>query len=141
MKNLVLILSLAISLSILSGCSDSDSMDPGLETPPDDIVGFWEMTKIVKDGVDLTDDCTTRSYMSISETNKFSGHDYDFIQSQNDCLLTTFKGEWVYLISNLYTFTIFGHDFTMEIYGDSLRAEFIHAFDGKYYIEEYIRQE
>ncbi len=140
MKNLVFILSVAISLSILSGCGDSDSdIEPRLETPTDDIVGSWKMTKIIKDGVDLTDDCTTRSDMTISKTNTFSGKDYD--AEQNDCVLTNFNGKWVHKTGNKYTFSIYGKEFIMEIYGDTLRADFIHAFDGKHYIEEHIRQQ
>ena len=140
MKNLVLILSIAISLIILSGCGDSDSfIDPGLETPPDDIVGFWNMTKIVKDGIDLTDDCTTRSNMSILTGSGFFGDDYDAVQY--DCLLTGFRGNWVHKSGNKYTFNIYGNDFIMELNGDNLKTEFLHQFDGQYYIEEYVRQQ
>ena len=140
MKNLVFILSVAISLFILSGCDDSESIivvPP--ETPDDDIVGYWKMTKIVKDGVDLTDDCTTRTYQSIRETNKFSGHDYDYDAERNDCLLTLFNGEWLPLTSNLYTFTIYGNDYISELNGDTLTSAFFHPFDGQYYELEYNR--
>jgi len=139
MRNLVLILSVVISLSILSGCGDSGSdIEPRLETPTDDIVGSWKMTKIIKDGVDLTDDCTTRSVMTISKVKSFSGDDYDAVQ--NDCVLTKFSGQWVHKTGNKYTFTISGKEFIMELNGDILTADFIHAFDGKHYIEEHIRQ-
>ena len=140
MKTQVLILSVAMSLFILSGCDDPDSsLNPGPETPSDDIIGYWDMTKIVKDGVDLTDDCTTRSDMTISDRGRFSGNDYDL--EQNDCVLTLFNGEWVYLASNLYTFTIYGNDYISELNGDTLTSDFIHPFDGKHYELEYIRHE
>ena len=147
MKNLVLILSVAISLSILSGCRDSDDLidpspdpspDPG---PDDDIVGYWKMTKIIKDGVDLTDDCTTRSDMTISNINSFTGKDYDYDAVQNTCPLTTFGGGWVHETGNRYTFEVLGNEWTQELNGDTLTGEFIHAFDGQHYIEEHVRQQ
>jgi hypothetical protein len=137
-KILVLILSVAISLFILSGCGDSDgSVDPVPETPPDEIVGFWKLNKIVKDGVDLTDDCTTRTAMTVLETNSFYGKDWDAVL--NDCLATEFNGPWVHRTGNLYTFAVHGKEYTQVLNEDTLTADFIHAFDGKHYMLEYIR--
>lgn len=138
MKNLILILSVAISLSMLWACNDAAGVDP--PPTPDPIVGHWKMTKIVKDGVDLTDDCTTRSDILISKDNSFSGHDYDAVG--DGCVLTNFSGTWVRFskTTNRYTFIIHGAEFIVELNGDKLRAEFTHEFDGKLYIEEHIRQ-
>ena len=147
MKNLVFILSVAISLSIISGCSDSDIdpgpeiNEPGPEIPPDDIVGYWQMTKIIKDGVDLTDECTTRSFMNISKLHSFVGDDFDYDVVNDDCLLTKFVGGWVHKIDNQYTFDIYEKEFIIELYGDTIRAEFIHFFDGQHYMEEHVRRQ
>ena len=148
MKNLVLILSVAISLSILCGCSDSDStIIPGseteteTETPPDEIIGYWKLTKIVKDGIDLTDDCTTQSDMTITKFNTISGKDYDVVQ--NGCFLSrNFSGRWVHKNSNKYTFSIFGNPFNVVLNSDTIiRSDFIHAIDGQHYLLEHIKQQ
>jgi len=149
MKNLVFVFSVAISLSIISGCGDDTIIDPGPEIesgpekPIDDIAGIWKLTKIIKDGVDLTDDCTTRSVQTISNFNSFFGDDYDYDVAQNDCLLTKFSGLWFPPETgngNKYTFSNFGKEFIMELYGDTLTADFVHFFDGQHYLEEWIRQ-
>ena len=140
MKYIVLILSAAISLFIVSGCSSTiEDPEPPEEVEVDVIVGNWKLTKIIKDGIDLTDDCTTQSLMVIKKTNLFSGDDYDAVE--NDCLLTKFSGIWDHKISNEYTFSILGNEFIIELYGDTIRTDFIHAFDGKHYMEEHLRQQ
>jgi hypothetical protein len=142
MKYLILILCVSISLSIISGCGDSDSsIGPGTETPPDDIVGYWKLTKIVKNGVDLTDDCTTRSDMEITKSGNFFGDDYDYDVVQDLCLLNKFGGDWVHETSNEYTLSILGNEYTTKLNGDTLTADFIHAFDGKHYMLEHLREQ
>jgi hypothetical protein len=125
-------------LLVITACSENDEIKPPL---PDPIIGEWRMTKIVKDGIDLTDDCTTRSDLIILIDNSFSGDDYD--AETNGCVLTNFDGTWWKSKTgndNEYTFNISGREFIQVLTGNKLRAEFIHAVDKKFYIEEHTRK-
>ena len=117
MKNLILVLSIAISLISLCSCNGDEPI-----SPDDSIVGQYKLIKISQNGNDITNDCTKRGTLTFLANNSLTMTYYN-IPPGGVCSSNGLSGTWR-KSSSKYFLTLDGDDIFSEFNGDTFTVGF-----------------